>query len=143
MKKTLSIIGTLCIGSIIAGLVPLARCPAQTEVPATMSASRTLGADYFVYFGSHGIGPDDGFALAHFDSETGILTTPQFLMKAAAPAYFLIDSDGEHLYVCNSAPASDISAYSIDPATAKLTPAGEPVKLRFPFCERFLAVGKQ
>jgi 6-phosphogluconolactonase len=83
--------------------------------------SRALGAHYFVYFGSHGVGPDDGFALAHFDSETGTLTKPEFLMRAAAPAYFLIDPNGKHLYTCNSAPESDVSAYSIDPATAKLT----------------------
>jgi 6-phosphogluconolactonase len=86
-----------------------------------LGGGRTLAADYFVYFGSHGIGPLDGFSVAHFDSDTGRLTTPQLLTNAAAPAYFVIHPDGKHLYTCNSAPASDISAYSIDPVTSKLT----------------------
>jgi 6-phosphogluconolactonase len=84
-------------------------------------ASLTRGADTFVYFGSHGKGPQCGFSLAHFDTDTGKLTTPEFLLEAVAPAYFIISPDKKHLYTCNSAPGSSVSAYAIDPATAKLT----------------------
>jgi 6-phosphogluconolactonase len=84
-------------------------------------ASLTMGADMFVYFGSHGKGPQCGFSLAHFDTDTGKLTTPEFLLEAVAPAYFIISPDKKHLYTCNSAPGSSLSAYAIDPATAKLT----------------------
>ncbi|HZL08367.1 MAG TPA: lactonase family protein [Prolixibacteraceae bacterium] len=78
-------------------------------------------ADYYVYFGSHGKGPQYGFSLAHFDTETGQLTRPVFIQEAVAPAYFVLRPDGERLYTCNSAPGSGVSAYAIDPSTARLT----------------------
>jgi 6-phosphogluconolactonase len=78
-------------------------------------------ADMFVYFGSHGKGSNYGFSLAHFDTETGKLTTPVFLQEAVAPAYFIISPNQKHLYTCNSAPGSSVSAYAIDRATARLT----------------------
>src|ERR1022692_2336598 len=84
-------------------------------------ASPAWAADTFVYFGSHGKGPTCGFSLAHFDTDTGRLTTPVFLQEAVAPAYFIIRPDGTRLYTCNSEPGSSVSAYAIDPATAKLT----------------------
>jgi 6-phosphogluconolactonase len=80
-----------------------------------------LAADMFVYFGSHGKGPHIGFSLAHFDTDTGKLTEPVFLEEAVAPAYFVIRPDGRRLYTCNSFPGSSVSAYAIDPITAKLT----------------------
>ena len=83
-------------------------------------ASPAVAADMFVYFGSHGKGPDIGFSLAHFDTDTGKLTTPVFLQETVAPAYFIISPDKKHLYTCNSAPGSSVSAYAIDPASAKL-----------------------
>jgi 6-phosphogluconolactonase len=85
-----------------------------------LSAS-AMAADMFVYFGSHGAQPHNGFSLAHFDTATGKLTTPIFLLEAVAPAYFIISPDGKRLYTCNSDPGSSVSAYAIDPATAKLT----------------------
>jgi 6-phosphogluconolactonase len=84
-------------------------------------ASPGRAADTFVYFGSHGKGPTSGFSLAHFDTDTGKLTTPVFLQEAVAPAYFIIGPDKKHLYTCNSAPGSSISAYAIDRDTGKLT----------------------
>jgi 6-phosphogluconolactonase len=84
-------------------------------------AGPARAADTFVYFGSHGSGPGFGFSLAHFDTDTGKLTTPVFLQEAVAPAYFIISPDKKHLYTCNSDPGSDLSAYAIDPATANLS----------------------
>jgi 6-phosphogluconolactonase len=80
-----------------------------------------MATDMFVYFGAHGKGPNIGFSLAHFDTETGKLTTPAFLQEAVAPAYFILRPDGKRLYTCNSYPGSAVSAYAIDPVTAKLT----------------------
>ena len=79
-----------------------------------------MAADMFVYFGSHGKGPHIGFSLARFDTDTGKLTEPVFLEEAEAPAYFVIGPDGRRLYTCNSFPGSSMSAYAIDPSTAKL-----------------------
>src|SRR5271163_4171563 len=80
-----------------------------------------MAEDMFVYFGSHGSGPHIGFSLAHFDTETGKLTEAVFLEEAVAPAYFIIRPDGRRLYTCNSFPGTSVSAYAIDPITAKLT----------------------
>ena len=84
-------------------------------------AGPAQAVDTFVYFGSHWKGPNIGFSLANFETDTGKLTTPVFLQEAVAPAYFIISPDGKHLYTCNSDPGSSLSAYAIDPATAKLT----------------------
>jgi 6-phosphogluconolactonase len=80
-----------------------------------------MAEDMFVYFGSHGAGPHIGFSVAHFDTDTGKLTKPVFLEGAVAPAYFIIRPDGRRLYTCNSFPGSSVSAYAIDPTSAKLT----------------------
>ncbi len=110
-------------------------------------AGPALAADTFVYFGSHGKGPNIGFSLAHFDTDTGKLTTPVFLEEAVAPAYFIIRPDGNRLYTCNSSPGSSVSAYAIDPATAKLTllnqkpsGGGDPSYLSLDATGRFLMV---
>jgi 6-phosphogluconolactonase len=88
---------------------------------SALLADPAPAADMFVFFGSHSKGPNIGFSVAHFDTDTGKLTTPVFLQEAVAPAYFTIHSDGRHLYTCNSDPGSSVSAYVIDPTTAKLT----------------------
>ena len=84
---------------------------------ALLHAAR--GESLFVYFGTHTAGPGKGFSLARFDTTTGALSKPEFLLEAPAPAYFIIAPDGKHLYTCNS--TGFVSAYAIDPASAKLT----------------------
>jgi 6-phosphogluconolactonase len=74
-----------------------------------------------VYFGTHSSGPGIGFSMSHFNTETGVLTKPEFLIEAKEPAYFIIHPDGKHLYTCNSGLPGTISAYEIDPATRHLT----------------------
>jgi 6-phosphogluconolactonase len=76
--------------------------------------------DTFVYFGSHRSGPGIGFSLAHFDTDTGVLTKPEFLLEAQAPAFFTLHPDGRHLYTCNSNNPGGLSAYAIDPHTGAL-----------------------
>jgi 6-phosphogluconolactonase len=75
-------------------------------------------ADLTVYFGTHTAGPGKGFSVAHFNTETGALSKPEFLLETPAPAYFVIAPGGRRLYSCNS--TGFVSAYSIDPATAQL-----------------------
>jgi 6-phosphogluconolactonase len=77
------------------------------------------GEDLFVYFGTHTAGAGKGFSLAHFDTISGALSKPEFLLEAPAPAYFIIAPDSRHLYTCNS--TGFVSAYAIDPATGRLT----------------------
>ena len=59
-------------------------------------------ADLFVYFGTQHSGTNIGFSLAHFNTDTGALTQPEFLIQSPAPAYFVIHPDGRHLYTCNA-----------------------------------------
>jgi 6-phosphogluconolactonase len=100
------------------------RCLALSA--ATLLASAAVApiagaADMFVYFGSHRAGPHIGFSLSHFDTDTGTLTKPQFLLEARAPAFFVIAPDGRHLYTCNSGDPGGVAAYGIDPHTGALT----------------------
>ena len=87
---------------------------------AVIVSAPATAENMFVYFGSHGAEPHNGFSLARFDTDTGKLTEPVFLEEAEAPAYFIIRPDGRRLYTCNSFPGSSVSAYAIDPTTAKL-----------------------
>jgi 6-phosphogluconolactonase len=83
--------------------------------------------DSWVFFGTHVGMPGHGFSVARFDSATGLLSLPQFLLDADSPGYFVLDSTGHHLYATVSEntyagqPTGAISAYAVDPATAHLT----------------------
>jgi 6-phosphogluconolactonase len=85
------------------------------------AGSALAARDMYVYFGTHRAGPGRGFSLAHFDSDTGVLTTPKFLLEAVEPAFFVIHPDGQHLYSINSGAPGGVSAYAIDPPTGRLT----------------------
>lgn len=88
---------------------------------AAIAPFTAIAADTFVYFGSHRAGPNIGFSLSHFDTDTGVLTKPEFLLEARAPAYFVIHPDGRHLYTCNSGDPGGVAAYAIEPRTGQLT----------------------
>jgi len=75
-------------------------------------------AQLTVYFGTHVAGPGKGFSVAHFDTVTGALSKPEFMLETPAPAYYIIAPGGRRLYSCNS--TGFVSAYSIDPVTAQL-----------------------
>ncbi len=84
------------------------------------AGKNSRAADMFVYFGTHRSGTNIGFSLAHFDTDTGVLTKPEFLIESPAPAYFVIHPDGRHLYTCNSGSPGSVSAYEIEPHTGAL-----------------------
>src|SRR5882724_6366128 len=86
-----------------------------------LGATPLPAADAFVYFGSHRAGPNIGFSLSHFNTDTGVLTKPEFLLEARAPAFFTLAPDGRHLYTCNSGDPGGVAAYTIDPHTGRLT----------------------
>jgi len=99
----------------------LLRQSSRPLIIAALLALPARGADLFVYFGSHRTGPGIGFSLAHFDTDTGVLTTPEFLLEAQAPAFFTLAPDGRHLYTCNSGSPGGLSAFAIEPHTGRLT----------------------
>lgn len=90
-------------------------------VTAALWTTTAHAADMFIYFGSHRTGPGIGFSLAHFDTETGVLTKPEFLLESQAPAFFILSADGRFLYTCNSGNPGGVSAYALEPHTGRLT----------------------
>jgi 6-phosphogluconolactonase len=74
--------------------------------------------DLTVLFGTHVSGPGKGFSIAHFDTTSGLLTKPTFMLEAASPAYYVIAPGGRRLYTCNS--LGFVSAYSLEDSTGKL-----------------------
>jgi 6-phosphogluconolactonase len=85
---------------------------------AALAVWPAAAADLTVYFGTHTAGPGKGFSASHFDTVTGALSKPEFLLETPAPAYYIIAPGGRRLYSCNS--TGFVSAYSIDPANAQL-----------------------
>ena len=94
-------------------------------LPAAMLAlllTQTMqAAETFVYFGSHSPSPGAGFSLARFDTDTGALSKPQFLLEAKESAFFIISTDGTRLYTCNSGTPGGLSSYAVEPHTGHLT----------------------
>jgi 6-phosphogluconolactonase len=84
-------------------------------------SSTAAAMETFVYFGSHSNQPGAGFSLARFDTDTGVLTKPSFLLEAKEPAFFIIHPNGRHLYTSNSGSPGGLSAYAIEPHTGALT----------------------
>jgi 6-phosphogluconolactonase len=87
---------------------------------AALAAGPIRAADLLVYFGSHSPAPGNGFSLGHFDTETGTLTKPQFLLEAKEPAFFVITADGSRLYTCNSGTPGGVSSYAVEPHSGHL-----------------------
>lgn len=81
---------------------------------------------YLVLFGTRAEGHGIGFSVALFDLRTGTLGSPELVVEAPRPAYFVITPDRCHLYTCNSGdtfhgrPNGGISAYALNPATGAL-----------------------
>ncbi|MGB6430945.1 MAG: lactonase family protein [Candidatus Acidiferrales bacterium] len=100
---------------------------ALTLLLACAACGVARAQDSWVFFGTHVDMPGRGFSIARFDSQTGLLSFPQFLMQADAPGYFILDSTGSHLYATVSEntlagqPTGGVSAYAVDPTTAHLT----------------------
>ncbi len=88
---------------------------------ALLLTQAMAAAEMFVYFGSHSAGPGAGFSLARFDTDTGSLSRPEFLLEAREPAFFVLSAEGARLYTCNSGTPGGLSAYAVDPHTGHLT----------------------
>jgi 6-phosphogluconolactonase len=88
---------------------------------AVVLAQTAQAAGMFVFFGSHNPAPGAGFSLARFDTDTGALSRPEFLLEAKEPAFFVISADGSCLYTCNSGTPGGLSSYAADSHTGHLT----------------------
>jgi 6-phosphogluconolactonase len=92
----------------------------RTAMLALLLTQTMQAVEMFVYFGSHSLSPGVGFSLARFDTDTGALSRPQFLLEAKEPAFFVVSSDGSRLYTCNSGTPGGLSSYAVEPHTGHL-----------------------
>jgi len=101
--------------------------PALVLCGALVTPLSSATADDLAFFGSHSVGPNRGISVAHFDRMSGVLTKPELVVVAPAPAYFVLHPDGRHLYACNSNDfakgytGETVSAYAIEPASGRLS----------------------
>src|SRR5580704_15853203 len=81
---------------------------------------RASAADYFVYFGTQSTAPGVGISLAHFDFDTGVLTTPKFILPADGPSFFALAPDHRHLYSTSYTGPGGVISYEINPNDGSL-----------------------
>jgi 6-phosphogluconolactonase len=84
-----------------------------------LASTASPGQDFTVLFGTHTSGPGKGFSASQFDSKTGVLSPPEFLTEASAPAYFVLAAGQTRLYACNS--DGFVSAYAVANGGRSLT----------------------
>jgi len=82
--------------------------------------------DYFVYFGTYTATVSKGIYVCRFRSSTGELTPLEVAAEAPNPSFLAIRPDHRFLYAVNwkasgALPGNTVSAFAIDPKTAKLT----------------------
>jgi len=106
MRKTISSLNLILLGAAL--------------LPAL--SPRAIGADYYAYIGGGG----QSFFISHFDTDTGLLTTPMAGAAAVTPTFFTLSADGKFLYTDNES-KGNLSAYKVDAATGALTLLGAPV----------------
>ncbi len=100
---------------------------AAAVVVAGMSATAALGAQEWIFFGTHqasGL----GFRRGVFDDATGKISDITTVAKdVQAPAYYCFSKDGKFLYTCDSGatfqgqPGGGVSAFAVDAKAGTLT----------------------
>ena len=103
----------LTIGNITSGVL------ISIAALSLLAPGTTLAQDLTVLFGTHISGAGKGFSASGFDSKTGILSRPEFLSEAPAPAYFVLAAGQTRLYACNS--TGFVSAYAVANGGRSLT----------------------
>ena len=79
-------------------------------------------ADYILYAGSYtNGGGSKGIYAWRFDSSSGALSALGLMAPAEQPAYIWIARNGRYLYTVNWLVPGQVSAFAIDPQTARLT----------------------
>ncbi|MEO7650899.1 MAG: lactonase family protein [Bryobacteraceae bacterium] len=92
--------------------------------PFLATAGRVLSAptEYKVYFGTYTrSGKSKGIYLSSFNSATGVLSAPELAGEMGNPSFLTIHPNRLRLYAVTEGPESTVNAFSIDPASGKLT----------------------
>ena len=100
---------------------------AVLTLTAFTSAHATGATKERVYIGTYTEHGSKGIYVCEFDPSTGTLTPPELAAATAGPSFLVVSSDRRFLYAINETnhfngqPAGGVSAFSIAPATGKLT----------------------
>jgi 6-phosphogluconolactonase len=91
----------------------------------------------FLYASNRG---HDSLAVFTIDPDTGRLALLQHVStQGKTPRNFAFDVTGDWL-ICTNHDSNNAVVFRVDGTTGRLTPAGPPVSVPSPFCERFLRV---
>ncbi|MGA2231974.1 MAG: beta-propeller fold lactonase family protein, partial [Tepidisphaeraceae bacterium] len=89
----------------------------------------------FLYATNRG---DDSVAVFAIDPDNGNLSQIEHIpTRGKTPRNFAIDPTGQWLIVTNH-DSNNGSVFKVDQQTGRLTAAGDPFSVAYPFCERFL-----
>jgi 6-phosphogluconolactonase len=106
---------------------PMRFCALLLALAATLPA-----AEYIVYIGTYtNTGKSQGIYAYRFDSDSGKLTEAGLAGKATNPSFVAIHPNRKYLYAVSEVsgsggkPSGAVTAFSIDPKNAKLTPLNQ------------------
>jgi len=145
-RTVLKHLGTLAAVSALGSLVPMGF--AQAELKKASVTRRTT--PMYAYVGSRTTrernARGDGITVYQVDQDKGTLTQVQVVKDLVNPSFLALNKAGDRLYTVHG-DKSDVSAFSIDKATGKLTFINQqstegknPVHLALDPTERFLVV---
>jgi 6-phosphogluconolactonase len=94
---------------------------------AVVSAEAASGAKDRIYIGTYTEHGSQGIYVCEFDASTGTLTPPELAAATANPSFLAVAPDRHFLYAINETdhfngqPTGGVTAFSVAPATGKLT----------------------
>lgn len=145
LKHMGAVAGMTLLGSLLPGGVASAADPSNKKSPATRRTTLM-----YAYVGSRTTrernARGDGITVYQVDEEKGTLTLVQVVKDLVNPSFLALNRAGDRLYTVHG-DKSDVSAFSIDKATGKLTFINQqscegknPVHLALDPSERFVVV---
>ncbi len=99
----------------------------DAQVRTAAGAAAAPSATQRVYIGTYTGPKSKGIQLIRLDNASGAISTPELAGETESPSSVAISPDGRFLYSCNETVNTDgkgaggVSAFSLDPASGKLT----------------------
>lgn len=96
----------------------------------TMLTLATPAREYFVFFGTYTGQKSKGIYVSKFDSRTGTLSPAELAVETKSPSFLALHPNGRVLYAVGESSSvgpnkqGAVTAFSIDPASGKLTTLG-------------------
>jgi 6-phosphogluconolactonase len=99
----------------------------RVAIMSLLAAAPLFGADVPLFIGTYTTQGSQGIYAARLNLETGALSAPELAAETANPTFLALHPSGKYLYTVSEIAtfkgekAGAVSAYAIDPKTAKLT----------------------